>query len=118
MTRDHIEFIQSQCLAWQTDKNFPEIEAKVLSEDTDSGACTVLHRLKSGQHWPDNLPLTANEEFYVLAGTFHLNGFEYAPGCYAFLPAGYPRKQFLVMEDSVVLRMFDCKPEAFTEDRK
>lgn len=115
MTRDHIEFIQNQCLPWQQDRYFTDIESRLLSRDIESCAYTALHRLRNGQQWLENHAITANEEFYVLAGSFHLNGFEYAAGCYAFLPAGYPRTNCIVMEDAIVLRMFDSAPLPFEE---
>lgn len=114
MSRDHIEFIQNQSLPRQQDPFFPDIDCRMLSMDPYCQAYTALHFLHSGQQWLAEHPLTANEEFYVLSGSFHLNGFEYAAGCYAFLPAGYPRQNCIVMEDTVVLRMFDCAPQPFT----
>lgn len=111
MGRPHIEFLQVQNLPWEKDDRFPGIKAKNLSIDQQKGDFTALHRFPVGMHLIEGTLLGANEEFYVLSGLFHLNGMEYTPGCYGFFPAHYPRNDLLVMEESIVLRMFDGDPE-------
>lgn len=106
MSRAHIEFIQSQALPWVADAH--GLEHKCLSEDADSGACTLLQRLPAGWHFGDGTPIAANEEFYVLAGAYYANGFEYAAGCYGFYPAGHERRDIYSPRGAVLLRFFDA----------
>lgn len=98
-------------MPWTNDNRFPGLLVKNLSVDQQAGDLTALHMYPAAMHQPEAAPLGANEEFYVLSGLFHLNGMEYTPGCFAFFPAGYPRNDLLVMEDSIVLRMFEGDPE-------
>lgn len=114
MNREYIEFIQSQNIPWTDDPCFPEMQIKMLSLDNDGGSYSALQRIPSGFHLPADQPLAANEEFYILSGLMHLNGMEYTPGCYGFLPAGYPRKGLLAMEETIILRLFEGRVVAYT----
>jgi hypothetical protein len=113
MTRPHIEFYQTQNQPWVRDTRFPDCEVKVLSLDNETGAYTALQCYPGNLRVDGNHPLCANEEFFVLSGLFHLNGIEYAPGCYGFIPATQDRTDLLALEETVLLRFFDYAPEPF-----
>jgi len=110
MPREHVEFIQAQSLLWEDDPRFSGAQRKLLSEDGESGAATQLQRFPKGFTDLSETALACNEEFFVLAGSFYLNNFEYATGAYAFYPAGYQRTKFYVTEETIMLRFFDHAP--------
>ena len=116
MGREHVEFIQSQSLPWDADPAGHELSRKLLSSDPDSGAATLLQRIPADFQFGDGTPLACNEEFYVVDGSFYLNGLEYAAGCYAFLPAGHERRDIYSPRGAVMLRMFDAGVGAFERD--
>lgn len=116
MPRPHVEFIQAQALPWESDPAGRGLERKVLSHDPDDGAATLLQRIPADFQFGDGTPLAANEEFYVVEGSFYLNGFEYAAGCYAFLPAGHERRDVYSPRGAIVLRMFDAATVPFADD--
>lgn len=110
MGRPHIEFIQAQCLSWQAEANIEKAWRKVLSHDEESGALTLLQRLDPDFHFENARPIAAGEEFYVLAGSYYLNGYEYSAGCYGFFPAGHERRDCYSPRGAMLLRMFDADP--------
>ena len=51
MTRPHIEFVQSQALPWKHEAEeewFSGVQTKLLSEDLDSGASSMLVQYPAG----------------------------------------------------------------------
>lgn len=116
MSRPHTEFIQAQCLDWQAEPAIERAWRKVLSADADTGAMTLLQRLDADFHFEDARPIAAGEEFYVLAGSYYLNGYEYAAGCYGFYPAGHGRRDCYSPRGAVLLRFFDAAPVPAEED--
>ena len=110
MNRPHIEFIQSQNIQW---KILPESTAragskyKILSRDSVTGAVSVIINYPSGfeiskQHYLDNV-----EEFFVLDGSISIGEITFKKHSYAFLPKGFPRKNFFSKSGAVVLTFFE-----------
>lgn len=116
MGRSHIDFIQAQCLNWQPEARIDGAWRKVLSRDDGTGAMTLLQRLDPEFHFDDAAPIAAGEEFYVLAGSYYLNGYEYSAGCYGFYPAGHERRACYSPRGAVLLRLFDSDPVAADTD--
>lgn len=116
MARPHIEFIQAQCLDWLPEELLPGAWRKVLSRDDDSGSVTLLQKIDADFHFGDARPLAAGEEFYVLGGSYYLNGYEYSAGCYGYFPAGSERRDCYSPRGAVLLRMFDHAPVPASED--
>lgn len=110
MGRPHTEFIQAQCLEWVPESGIDKAWRKVLSRDGETGAMTLLQRLEPDFHFANARPIAAGEEFYVLAGSYYLNGYEYSAGCYGFYPAGHERRECYSPRGAVLLRFFDAGP--------
>jgi hypothetical protein len=111
MGRPHIEFIQAQALPWEGGVRGSaarsDVEAKILSIDTDTGGATCVIRYPKG--WTRTAPehLATDEEFYVLDGMLAINGVEYGPDTYAHLPAGFVCEHAGAERGAVVLTFFD-----------
>lgn len=116
MARPHTEFLQNQSLPWEPEALLPGAWTRTLSQDDETGACTLLSRLDPGLHFEQGSRIAADEEFYVLSGCYYLNGYEYTAGCYGFYPAGYPRAQAYSSEGAVILRFFDAAPRLMPAD--
>ena len=116
MGRPHIEFIQAQALPWESGLRGgparPDVEAKILSFDRDTGAATCVVRYPAG--WARDEPehLTTDEEFYVLDGMLTINGIEYGPDSYAHLPAGFVRERAAAEHGAIVLTFLDGPADA------
>jgi quercetin dioxygenase-like cupin family protein len=94
MARPHIEFIQAQTLPWKTlgeGSSRPGADAKALSFDPVTRACTQIVRYPAGWAMHEAHYLDSDEEFYVLEGALWVGSVEYKKGDYAYLPAGMPR---------------------------
>lgn len=86
MARAHIEFVQTQAIAWQ-----PRPDGswcKMLSEDRASGEGTCLVRYPPGYRAPANASDAGAEEFFVLSGTLNLDGSLRGHHAYGFVPEG------------------------------
>lgn len=113
MARPHIEFIAAQALPWLRGvaglTPHAGVEAKVLSQDTDTGAASLILHYPPGfaadTHW-----LAATEEFLVLDGELELNGRAYAAHAYANLPLGYMRDRIASPRGATLLAFFDRAP--------
>ena len=116
MSRPHTEFLQNQSLPWEPEELLPGAWTRTLSQDDETGACTLLSRMDPGLHFEQGSRIAADEEFYVLSGCYYLNGYEYATGCYGFYPAGYPRAGAYSSEGAVILRFFDGRPRLMSPD--
>lgn len=112
MPREHIEFIQSQRLPWERGVLGPgleDVEAKQLSRDPASGACSLLCRYPPGwRRGPHRL--SATHEFLVLEGRIALDGVAYGLDDYAWLPAGHASAGAATADGAVVLTFFDAAP--------
>ena len=73
--RPHIDFVQAQNLPWQSAGiiDRPALSLKLLSQDSESGASSVLLRYSAGWSATDEW-LDADEEFLVLDGSVEING--------------------------------------------
>lgn len=114
MARPHIEFIQSQWFSWQRglyEKFRPGVDTKVLSQDGETGAASLLQRYPRGWSQRGKLSLSADEELFVVQGELRINDVVYGPHTYAYLPAGYTRKAAASPIGAVVLTMFEAEPE-------
>lgn len=114
MTRPHIEFIHAQVLPWQAGilgGALKDVEAKVLSRDSDSGAASMVLRFPAGWSHGEPFHLAAAEEFVVLEGDLTVNGVDYTEFAYANFPAGHPRNAVSSKSGAVLLSFFDGVPE-------
>ena len=70
--RPHIDFVQAQNLPWQSAAivDRPSLSLKLLSQDPESGALSVLLRYPAGWSAADEW-LDADDEFFVLDGSSH-----------------------------------------------
>ncbi len=92
MSRPQIEFIQSQSLPWQAEPRYgfgAGVDVKVLSEDGETGAASLLIRYPAGWTCPAGAR-GADEEFLVLDGGLTIGELEFGHLHYAHWPAGYP----------------------------
>lgn len=113
MSRPWIEFLQSQNLPWRpADLGGvrPGIELKVLSEDSASGATSLLVRYPPGWKLDSAGALSADEEFLVLDGTLSIGEQVYREKSYAHLPAGYARGAMSAPAGAVVLTFLSALP--------
>ncbi len=110
MARPHIEFIHAQVLAWEAGP-LADVEIKVLSRDTNSGAASLLQRYPAG--WSSAAPyhLEAAEDFVVLEGEFAINAVPYTELTFAHLPPRHGRRGVRSVGGAVVLSFFDASPE-------
>src|SRR2546421_12581780 len=91
MARPQIEFIQSQNLPWVPDTRIgigDGVEIKVLSEDDETGAASLLVRYPAGWTFPAGAS-GADEEFLVLDGELRVGNFLFRHLGYAHWPAGH-----------------------------
>ncbi len=113
LERGHIEFVQAQLLPWLrvgAGLARPDAEVKMLSRDPTDGACSVLVRYPAG--WSRQGPehILADEEFYILDGALEMDGRRYTADHYAFLPAGWTRKEMHSPEGCVLLAFYNQEP--------
>lgn len=102
MARAHIEFIQSQKVAWQPGAALGldrRVRVKTLGQDPQDGAWTALVDVPPGEALPAAETLAASEEWFVLRGAVAFavpaaggtgadKEFHLARHHYAYLPAG------------------------------
>ena len=87
MPRPHTEFIQSQSLPWQPwgpRSDSAEVEARLLSQDPDSGATTALVRYPPGFEATESFHWA--EEWLILTGNMTVSGADLATHDYLFCP--------------------------------
>ncbi|MBT4741078.1 MAG: DUF4437 domain-containing protein [Rhodospirillaceae bacterium] len=115
MARPHIEFIHAQDLEWQTDvlpEPFADVECKVLSMDSETGACSTILRYPKGWSQSEAQHLVAAHEFLVLDGSMEIDGQDYAFDSYGYLPAGQTHENWKTSEGMVALTFFSATPTA------
>lgn len=114
MARPQIEFVQCQALPWQ-DRPLadlrPGTQARVLSEDGETGACSLLVRYPPGWSRETDGFLNADEEFLVLDGDLTVGQHDYGYLGYGHLPAGLPRRKVATRAGAVVLTFFSAEPK-------
>src|SRR6185312_16385121 len=105
--RPHIDFVQAQNLPWQSADivDRPSLSLKLLSQDLESGALSVLLRYPAGWSATDEW-LDADEEFFVLDGALEINGRVYHDHTYANLPSGTVRNSASSPIGAVILAFF------------
>jgi Domain of unknown function (DUF4437) len=114
MARPLIEFLFAQHLPWTP--GLPggardDVDAKILSRDSQSGELTALVRYPAGWSRPEPEALAAEEEIYVLDGCITINGHVYGRDSYACLPKHYRRASAESAQGCVALTFFDAAPE-------
>ena len=116
MSRPQIEFIQSQCLPWSAATLAgirPGAEARTLSLDEATGACSLLVHYPSGWRREGVEHFGVDEEFLVVDGSLTVRGHSYGEKGYAHLPAGAPRDGMAAgPAGAVVLTFFSGAPMA------
>jgi len=113
MTRPHIEFLQSQLVAWRNDRLRSlrdGVQVKVLSEDPIDGACSLLVKYPAGFSSPRGVA-TVDDEFLVLEGSLTIGELEYSEFSYAHLPGGFESGPWSSRNGAVVLEFFSATPE-------
>jgi hypothetical protein len=114
MSREWVEFVQSQNLPWQSGapKVLGEgVQLKRLSEDAGNGALSALLRYPAGYR-ADSTALSADEELLVLDGELEIGGRRLGPFAYAHWPAGYDAGERASPSGAVVLTFYSAAPEA------
>lgn len=113
MARPHIDYLQSQTLPWQPSRfpHLPGCQVKVLSQDPDDGALSLLVRFPSG--WATGRPgvLHTAEELLVLEGAIELDGRRFGPDGYGWFPPGCLRTLRATPDGAVALVFFAGEPE-------
>ncbi len=110
MPRPQIEFVQSQALPWRADDRFGAgVEVKVLSEDAESGAASLLIRYPAGWTFPAGVR-GADEEFLVLEGALTVGLLSFGHLHYAHWPAGYAAAERSSEQGAVVLTFLSGDP--------
>jgi hypothetical protein len=112
MPRPHVEFIQSQRIAWRphTEGLLAGTDSRELSADPLTGACTRVVRYPPGYQGVAVRGLLADEELFVLDGALLIDGRRFAHHAYAFLPAGHPRGVVRSDGGAVVLSFYSERP--------
>lgn len=115
MPRPWIEFIQSQKLPWQGAPLAglrPGVEAKVLSEDSETGALSLLTRYPRGFRLAPSR-LAVDNELLVLQGELAIGSRHHGRLGYAHLPAGFQADgEWRSEAGAVVLEFFSAAPAA------
>lgn len=111
MPRPHLEFIQSQMLAWQPlekQSGRAGVDRKLLSEDPDSGATSNIFRYPTGWETSGQHTLACDEELYVLDGVLTINDIDYGAGDYAYLPSGFLRQSMTSVNGAAVVTFLEA----------
>jgi Domain of unknown function (DUF4437) len=110
MSRPFIEFLQTQRLPW-VDAGRAALrgaQVRVLSEDQDTGACSLLVRFPPGWRGDGGM-LTADEELFVVRGSLRIGTRVYGRFAYAHFPAGYPREAASVDDGAVAVVFYSAE---------
>ena len=89
---------------------------KVLSLDTDTGACTLKVRFDGGYKRKPGLSYS-DIEIFVLNGEIRVGKESWREGHYAFVPAGYALDAISVPQGAEALVMFNDSEPNFEESR-
>lgn len=119
MARERVEFVQSQHLPWTAapiGAIRPGAEARVLSHDPDSGACSLVVRYPEGFDLPAGQVLGADEEVLVLDGELTVGDERHGYLGYAHLPAGHRRGRVSSDRGAIVISFFSAAPKAADRD--
>lgn len=113
MTRPHVEFVHARALPWREavlGRGRSAVALKCLSEEADSGACSVLLRYPPG--WSSSGPeiCQAEEEFFVLRGDLVLGDQTLELHEYVHIPAGHIRPGLSSVGGATVIAFFSQSP--------
>lgn len=114
--REHIDFIQAQCLPWEdgAGHGLAGTRVKLLSRDDETGAVSLILSLPEG--WLRGAGAQpCDEEIYVLDGMLDVDGQQQRRHCYLFLPAGHGANA-IATEKGATLLYFRSEPLA--QDRQ
>ncbi len=117
MARPQIEFVQSQRLPWRAEPVAairPGADARTLSVDPDTGACSLTVRYPAGWQGAADQILDADEEVLVIDGALTVGDRTLGYLGYAHWPAGYRRPALAAPEGAVVVTFFSQAPQAVT----
>ncbi len=112
MARAHLEYLQTQSLAWQSSP-WPHLAGchiKVLSRDATNGAASLLVRFPAG--WQPTTPgcVSTHEQLFVLEGALELDGRHCGQDCFAWFPQGSASASRSTPEGAVALVFYDAEP--------
>src|SRR6056297_3467066 len=113
MPRPRIEFVQSQQIPWQPEPlaaTRPGTEARLLSVDDETGACSLVMRYPAGWTLPAGQCLAADEEFLVLDGMLRVGDHAHGPIGYSHLPGGHIRGAMSAPHGALALAFFSAAP--------
>ena len=111
MSRPHVEFVQSQSVAWEVQADGTSL--KVLSRDPVMGDHTALRLYPADGQGFMRLPAAGQSlEFYVLDGELTLSGRGLAPHAYGYLPAGSKARPWQSRNAAIVLEILEHRPPA------
>ncbi len=108
MGRPHIEFISSSGVAPRLleEGPFAGTQARVLSEDDETGAYTALVQMPAGRR-ADLTGSARAVELFGLRGDLALAGHPFGAGSYAYVGAGAADAQFEAHGEALVLAMIE-----------
>lgn len=112
MSRPRTEFVQSQRIPWRADSLGPVrpgVETRLLSEDDETGAKSLLVRYPPGFATAGGA-LSVDDEFLVLDGEIAVGGRPYPAMSFAHLPAGRDAGAWSSAKGAVVLEFFSGTP--------
>jgi quercetin dioxygenase-like cupin family protein len=99
--------LHADAVAW-TPLDFPGVSLKVLHNDPDTGATTVLTRMAAGAVIPAHRHTNADETVYVLEGDFVEDGQSHGPGSFFAGKAGVPHGPHRTVGGCSVLTTFSA----------
>lgn len=83
------------------------VELKVLHQDPETGAVTVLRKFHAGARIPAHVHPKANETAYVLSGEWEEDGRVYSPGTVFHAPKGVRHGPHGAKSEVLSLTFFD-----------
>jgi hypothetical protein len=108
VARPWIEFVQSQRLPWQASLLAgirPGTEAKRLSADPETGACSLIVRYPPGWSGPAGA-LAVDDELLVIDGALEIGGQRYEHLAYGHFPAGFDPGPWSTPSGAIILEFF------------
>ncbi len=117
MARPHIEPFVDRDVEFKKMAlpGFPKgMKYKVLSLDTDSGACSLTVRFESGYRQPPGMSYS-EMEFFIMSGSVKYGDTPYAKGNYFFVPAGVSMPAMSSAEGAEGLLFYNYGEPSFIE---
>ena len=110
MSREHVEFIQSQVLGWKPWPYQQGVQYKELSVDNESKATTGIFKYPKDWSEKEAYWLESEEEFFILSGELEINETRYSAGFYGYLPESYLRRKIKASKETIIIRFIDQSP--------